>query len=125
MKKKENISDYWRTLFIQKWQRNHRKNFANELQEVQTVISNIDAQKVKNKVSKEKTMQGKMLYSPRGLNKAFKAEFDRRNWKKEKIYCDYQDYNYYASDFAPYVPSGRQRPHREMDFLKNRVGVEV
>lgn len=101
------------------------KHFASELQEVREVINSIDAQKLKNKVSKEKTMQGRILYSPSGLNKAFKIEFEQKNWKKEKIYCEYQDYNYYAADFTPYLPSGRQRPHREMDFLKNRVGVEV
>ena len=101
------------------------KKFLNELQEVQTVIHNVDTIKLKNKTSKEKTMQGKMLYSPPGLNKAFKAEFDKKNWHKEKIYCDYQSYNYYAPGFEPSLPSGRQRPYREMDFLKNRVGVEV
>ncbi|VEP13790.1 Restriction endonuclease [Hyella patelloides LEGE 07179] len=101
------------------------QKFPNELQEVQIIIQSIDAQQLKNKTSKEKTMQGRMLYSPPGLNKAFKSEFDRRNWYKEKIYCDYQDYNYYAPGFNPYVPSGRQKLYREMDFLKNRVGVEV
>ena len=101
------------------------RNYASELQEVFAVINSIDAQKLKNKVSEEKTMQGKMLYSPRGLNKAFKLEFEQKNWKNKKIYCDYSNYNYYATNFTPQALSGRQRPHREMDFLKNHVGVEV
>ena len=66
-----------------------------------------------------------MLYSPSGLNKAFKVEFEQKNWNNKKISCDYSDYDYYATDFFPQTLSGRQRPHREMDFLKNRVGVKV
>ena len=100
-------------------------NYAEELQEVITSVNNIDAEKLKNKISQEKTMQGKILYSPRALNKAFKREFESRSWKNKKIYCDYQEYNYYAVEFTPQNISKSQKPHREMDFLKNRVGVEV
>lgn len=101
------------------------EKYSEELKEVITIIQKIDAQILKNKTSKEKTMMGRMLYSPSALNKAFHLEFYQRNWKKEKIYCDYQNYNYYAFDFKPIKVSRQPKPHREMDFLKNRVGVEV
>ena len=39
--------------------------------EIQTVIAEADAVKCKTKVSKEKTMIGKLLYSPVEMNKVF------------------------------------------------------
>ena len=36
----------------------------------------------KTKVSKEKTMKGKLLYDPALLNRLFTDEFNRRGWKK-------------------------------------------
>jgi hypothetical protein len=41
------------------------KNYSGELQEVISVINFVDASLCKNKESEEKTMSGKMLYSPR------------------------------------------------------------
>ena len=40
--------------------------------ELQSVISAIDATKCKTKVSREKTMQGKRLFSPIDMNAEFK-----------------------------------------------------
>jgi Txe/YoeB family toxin of Txe-Axe toxin-antitoxin module len=42
--------------------------------EIESIIKNIDADEFVNKKSKEKTMKGKMLYSPVNLNK----EFDKK-----------------------------------------------
>ena len=42
-------------------------------EEVQEVIDAVDAEKCKTKVSGEKTMPGRLLYSPKDMNKAFKA----------------------------------------------------
>ncbi len=39
--------------------------------EIQSVITAVDAEKCKSKVSKEKTMKGKLLYSPIDMNAAF------------------------------------------------------
>lgn len=102
-----------------------QKLFRSELDEVRSIITKIDAQKCKIKKSKEKTMVGKMLYSPTELNKAFKQEFSQLNWLKQKVYCEYTDYNYYVANYTPPPISKKQRPYREMDFLKNKVGVEV
>jgi len=43
--------------------------------EIQRVINEIDGEECKTKVSKEKTMRGKLLYSPIDINKAFKERF--------------------------------------------------
>ena len=93
-----------------------------ELQEITEVIRSVGSAEHKNKVSQEKTMPGKMLYSPPSLNKAFKAAFSERGWQNQRVACDYPT-EYYVGDYQP-----EQSPRgafREMDFLKNGVGVEV
>ena len=40
--------------------------------EIERVINDVDAEKCKTKISKEKTKQGKILYSPIDMNLAFK-----------------------------------------------------
>lgn len=99
-----------------------KSKFAAELQEVKQIITAVDSTEHKTKVSKEKTMPGRMLYKPGSLNKAFKREFESRNWQKYKVPCQYST-EYYKPDYKPSAsPKGA---FREVDFLKNRVGVEV
>lgn len=93
-----------------------------ELEEVKQVIAAVDSTQCKTKTSREKTMPGRTLYSPRALNQAFKTEFVRRGWQGYKVPCDYST-EYYVPGFAP--PSPSKGAFREMDFVKNRVGVEV
>ncbi|MCB9418735.1 MAG: restriction endonuclease [Ardenticatenaceae bacterium] len=98
------------------------QHFPVELQEIKSVIAAVNGLEHKTKKSFEKTMPGKMLYKPRSLNKAFSKEFEKRKWQKYKVACDYPT-EYYTVD---YVPSASVRgAYREMDFVKNRVGVEV
>jgi hypothetical protein len=52
--------------------------------EIQQVIANVDATQFKTKVSKEKTMAGKMLYAPIEMNKAMDAEFQARGWAESR-----------------------------------------
>ena len=97
-------------------------NFAAELREIEEAIAEVDSTIHKTKVSQEKTMPGKMLFRPGSLNKAFKREFEARGWQNHKIAAEY------PTEF--YTP-GYERPEsvrgafREMDFVKNQVGVEV
>ena len=97
-------------------------NFATELQQIKNFISAVDGLKCKTKVSKEKTMPGKMLYKPSSMNKAFKREFSKYNWKHRQISCKYPTKFYIPSYKTTEVFRGA---FREMDFVKNRVGVEV
>ncbi len=99
------------------------QNHADELQDVKTIITSIDANQHKTKTSKEKTMVGKKLFSPSSLNKTFKAEFEKKSWQRKRVSCVYENYNYYTSGYTP--PTSKSNPYREMDFLKNKVGVEV
>jgi hypothetical protein len=97
--------------------------FASELQEIKQVIAAVDGTKHKTKVSREKTMPGRMLYEPGSLNRAFERVFEALNWQsKYKVPCEYPT-EYYTPDYTP--PASPTTASREMDFVKNRVGVEV
>ena len=102
-----------------------QNNFSNELQEVENIIASVNAQLCKNKKSQEKTKPGQVLYSPAELNKAFKQEFELKKWHKKRVICDYQKYNYYTHNFSDSSSNKKTNAYREMDFLKNQVGVEV
>jgi len=96
--------------------------FPVELAEVKHLIASIDSGKCKTKISREKTMPGRKLYSPRSLNRAFKIAFVEQDWATHRISCTYPT-EYYSSDYQPdTLVSGA---FREIDFVKNRVGVEV
>jgi hypothetical protein len=96
--------------------------YAAELNEIQAIIGAVEGLQHKNKISREKTMPGKMLYRPSSLNKAFSQEFENRHWNKYRVWCDYPT-EYYINDFSPTISS--RGAFREIDFVKNRVGVEV
>lgn len=100
--------------------------YASELSEIESIISEVEANVHETKLSSEKAMRGRLLYSPRSLNRAFAVAFSNRDWYKQKIYCDYPtDYYTTQNDASKHQNRGRQRPFREMDFIRNRVGVEV
>jgi len=98
------------------------ERFGAELAEIEQVITSVDSSLCKTKTSLEKTMPGRTLYSPRALNRAFTAEFQSRNWEKFKVRCEYPS-QYYTRDFVP--RHSTKGAFREMDFIKNRVGVEI
>ncbi len=98
------------------------RDFAAELAQVQEIIESVDGSLHRTKVSREKTMPGRKLYKPSSLNQAFSRAFEVRQWQKYKVLCDYPT-EFYTED---YTPSTHVRgAYREMDFVKNRVGVEV
>ncbi|MFZ5808071.1 MAG: BglII/BstYI family type II restriction endonuclease [Chloroflexota bacterium] len=93
-----------------------------EIGEVEKIIAAVDSTQCKTKTSRERKMPGRTLYSPRALNSVFTKEFRLRGWEKFKVQCDYST-NYYVCGFVP--DSSSKGAFREMDFVKNRVGVEV
>jgi hypothetical protein len=92
------------------------------LREVEQVISAIDATAHKTKTSKEKTRKFGMLYSPMGLNEAFKQEFHALGWQSKKVRCQYPT-QYYTPGYRPRAL--KDGSFREMDFLKEKLGIEV
>ncbi|OGX45283.1 MAG: restriction endonuclease [Omnitrophica WOR_2 bacterium RIFCSPLOWO2_12_FULL_51_8] len=89
--------------------------------EIKDIISSIDASKYKIKKSKEKTMKGKMLFSPIKLNEAFKSKFKKKRWKTVRIKCDYPT-DFYLNEYKDKETKGA---FREMDFVKRNVGIEL
>ena len=83
--------------------------FKKELKEIYEVIGAVNLNKYRTKKSKEKTMMGRMLYSPRQLNTAYDKQFAKRKWRHR---------------VRIKLPFGRGA-FREMDFVKNALGVEV
>ena len=105
-------------------------------EEVQAVIDQVDAMACRTKVSKEKTMSGKMLFSPTDMNKAFKSKLESLGWSErhnsfwvtadEKllrgIYGRSPDEQKAAIKAAGHVPI---RSYNQTDFVKDRIAVEV
>lgn len=99
------------------------KTYPNLLIEVNSVIKSIDSAKYKTKESKEKTMKGRMLFSPSKLNIAFKRGFSKfGGWKTVRVACDYPT-TYYLKDYK--ARSKNRGAFREMDFVKEKLGLEV
>jgi hypothetical protein len=95
-----------------------QQRFGKELAEIREIISKVDASKTVTKVSEEKTMPGAILYSPDALNDLFKAEFRARGWSKKRL-------NVSTTVKLTGQPTITHNGYREMDFLKNKLGVEV
>lgn len=94
------------------------------LADVNAIIASVDASKHKTKESTEKTMMGQMLYSPTSLNKAFKAAFAALNdgWQPVRVQCTYPTTHYLEGYKFKEMNRGA---FREMDFVKNKLGIEV
>lgn len=94
------------------------KHHKSELAEVKDVISSVVGAGLKTKISEEKTMMGRALYSPKALNKEFRSLFEKKGWKTGKLA---------RIPVKTYVPeiAKEHKGFREMDAIKNGVGVEV
>jgi hypothetical protein len=115
------------------WIQYHQKEMWSE---IERVIKKIDANKYRTKISKEKTMKGKKLFSPTDINKAMKVEFEKLKWFESRTnYWVTDDYNLIsrtmhlnADDQKVIMEEAGKSPIRsynQTDFVKNRVAVEV
>lgn len=99
-----------------------QEHYPHLLAEIQKAITLVDASLYKTKKSKEKTKQNKLLFSPKELNKAFKTPFGEMSWQSQRVKCDYPT-QYYLPSYKPQILN--KGAYREMDFLKEQLGVEV
>lgn len=97
-------------------------NYPHLLEEVKLSIRNINAEESKTKISQEKTMPGKTLYSPVGLNNDFKKQLLPKGWANMKVDCEYPT-THYLENYE--IRSSIKGAYRDMDFVKERLGVEV
>jgi hypothetical protein len=91
------------------------KNHPEELREIFETVRAVDAERFKTKVSKEKTMEGTMLYSPVELNDEFKRLLQMKGWDPVRINVETR------------IPETAEthRGFREIDMVKNGLGLEI
>jgi hypothetical protein len=83
-------------------------------EDIRDAIKFVKAKKIK--VSKEKTMVGKLLYSPSDMNKQFRSFFREKDYKEIR---------------EPYdiiLPNSNMKPIRgfkQIDFAKDKVLIEI
>lgn len=105
-------------------------------QEIQAVIAGVNAAAHRVKVSKEKTMAGKLLYSPKHLNIAFNDDFSKAGWKAEvarywvtdDIQLIRKTLAMSAKEQKAEIEAAGKKPilsYNQTDFVKDRVAVEV
>jgi hypothetical protein len=106
-------------------------------QEIKNVIAAVDASKSLTKKSKEKTMRGKKLYSPKRLNAEFHRLFNERRWQESRYqYCVTTDRKYldhivklpFEKQREYLVSQGIEKPiksYKQTDFVKDRIAIEV
>jgi len=106
------------------------------LEEIQAVIALVDASKCRNKVSREKTKMGRLLYSPEDMNKFFKQLLKDRGWQEKRTayYCvDDASLTHQIALLPPdqqkaAIEAAGRNPilsYTQTDFLKDRTAVEV
>jgi hypothetical protein len=110
------------TYSFNKGQEEVTTRYSHLLKEIEHVVSTIDSARCKVKVSKEKTMPGKILFDPKAINAEFKDAFARHGWVPIRVPCNYSD-KYFLKDY--HIRSLNRGAFREMDFVKEKLGVEV
>ena len=88
--------------------------FPKLLKEVYEVIGRIKANK--NKISQEKTTEGRLFYNPTDMNKQFKKEFYSLGYKELKDF-----YTIKIPNHSYEVKGG----YKQVDFEKDKVLIEV
>ena len=91
------------------------KSHKAEFRQLVEIVHSVDASQFKTKVSKEKTMMGQMLYNPKEMNKDFKKHLKANGWEVKRIT---------VKTFVPEIGQ-EHKGFREIDAVKNRLGVEV
>lgn len=105
--------------------------------EIQGAIKNVDAGEAYDKISKEKNMAGKTLYSPSKLNKLFKSEFSKDFWREartayfvnEDLQTTRETVNIRDKEMQRKAIIDRGftafNTYNQVDFVKERVAIEV
>ncbi len=104
--------------------------------EVKAVVEQVDAQSCRTKISQEKTMPGKILFSPIELNKQFEVLLKRKQWQESRV-------SYWVTSDEKLIrktmgmkpdeqkleienAGGRAiSSYNQTDYVKERVAIEV
>jgi hypothetical protein len=105
--------------------------------EIKAVIASVDAEKYRTKISKEKTMPGRKLFSPIQLNKFCAQEFRKSGWSEVRYRYVVTTDRALMQDLLPlsYVEQmkfvkgkGVVEPivsYKQTDFMKDQIAIEV
>ena len=104
--------------------------------EIRAIVEAIDAEKCRTKISKEKTMKGKVLYSPIELNKMFKLLLGKKGWRESRtsyyvtadVKLARETLTLAAEDQKSVIEEAGKTAYftyNQTDFVKDRVAVEV
>ena len=105
--------------------------------EILEVIENVNSSQTLTKISSEKTKKGKLLYSPSSLNNLFKDEFTKRNWQEMRTHYYVNEDLQTTKDTVAIRDEMLQRQnienagftayrtYNQVDFVKERVAIEV
>ncbi len=105
-------------------------------EEVKSIIKKVDGTSCKTKVSKEKTKEGRLLYSPIEMNKSFKILLEVKKWEENRVsYWVTKDEKLIRKTLS--MPPEEQKEainraglspilsYNQTDYVKGRVAVEV
>ena len=104
--------------------------------ELTSIISDIDAEKCKTKISEEKTKKGKILYSPVDMNNAFAVRLRQHGWAESRtqyyvtadVKLARETLTFDAQKQKEIIESAGKTAHftyNQTDFVKSRVAIEV
>lgn len=107
-----------------------------EYNELKAVIEEIDAEKHKTKVSKEKNRVGEKVYNPSTLNIEFKERLNLLRWEERRrdfyVSTNFDVVNKIEplntdeqKDFLKSINHPLHKSYNQTDFIKNKIGVEV
>lgn len=95
-----------------------KEKHSKELREVFGAITALDATLCLTKESKEKTKKGQVLFSPVDMNNYLKLTFHQKGWTEKSQNGKKKKFT------EPRHVFGKGR-FREMDGIKNKVGLEI
>lgn len=111
----------------------HKEKLWVELEEV---INSLDAEPCKNKISKEKNMVGKVLYSPIEMNNKFKELLSRKAWNESRVSYWVTRNEKLIRKTLTFDPKEQKQEiedagespifsYNQTDFIKERVAIEI
>ncbi len=111
----------------------HRKKLWSE---IRGVIRALDGDACRTKVSREKTMRGKVLYSPVEMNSRFRESLRKLDWRESRV--SYwvtrserlirQTLSLSTAEQKTQIEAAGEVPifsYNQTDFVKDRVAIEV
>jgi len=105
-------------LFVEGWRKISQRKSSKSLEEIFDAIQALDATICLTKESKEKTKMGRVLFSPVDMNKYLKTFLHEKGWTEKAKEGKKRKF------VEPRHTFGKGR-FREMDGIKNLVGLEI